>query len=226
VGTIMLLAENGLLISGAFVDDPEIVPYLWISGIALKAINTFFTIKSVNDYNNKLASEMGIIDGASSKEIRIGTRKSYFYFAPNAGINFDERFNFNYGGNIGYSNTDFGKITANISRAGTNSSKVRIIAMSMQYEKPINITDSFYYTPKLGVGYSEYRYSCNVYDEYGNLLGVHYKSPSPISLILVIAFEYDISKFFLIKFGYDLSLSLGESKATNGVAQMTFGFKI
>lgn len=75
LGTIMLLAENGLLVSSALVNDPEITPYLWGSGLLLKAVNTFLTIKSVNDYNNNLIKDISITNEGNQQEIKFTTKK-------------------------------------------------------------------------------------------------------------------------------------------------------
>ncbi len=60
LGSVMMLLENGLIIGGAFIDSGSGQTALWIAGLLLKSINTFFTIKAVNDYNHKLAVKMGL----------------------------------------------------------------------------------------------------------------------------------------------------------------------
>jgi len=216
MGTIMLLAENGLLISGTFVNDPEIVPYLWISGIALKAVNTFFTIKSVNDYNNKLANEMGIGDGINSKEIRIKTRKGYFYVAPSIGLS--------YGGYvnessldliIGYGNKKIGRIGIDYNSSFQNNTQ----NFTLQYEKPISTRSILSFTPKLGLGFIS-----SSYYESPNSIGP-VTSVSGFGIVVGCAAEFELSKLLIIKIGYDLFLGF-EKDSSNSSLLATLGFKI
>ncbi|MBZ0263641.1 hypothetical protein K8I28_03150 [bacterium] len=63
-GALMMLLENALILYPVF--DKEMSSDsrtgLLAAGIVLKSLNTFLTIKSINDYNNKLAIEMGLMD--------------------------------------------------------------------------------------------------------------------------------------------------------------------
>ena len=62
LGGIMLLAENGLLISSFFVKDQKTKNGLLIGGLVLKVIDTFGTIFSVNTYNKKLRIRLEMED--------------------------------------------------------------------------------------------------------------------------------------------------------------------
>jgi len=220
MGTIMLLAENGLLISGAFVDDPEIVPYLWISGIVLKAINTFFTIKSVNDYNNKLASEMGISVDTNSREITFKTRKGYYYIAPSAGLGFGYESKFAYGATIGYGKDSIGRLGANYTLLfNDNHMCVRAENLTLQYEKPILIKSSIFLTPKFGLGFISSYYKDN-----GLLAEVH--QSRGFGFIIGGDIEFNITDYLIIKTGYNWFICLEESKISNSAFLATFGFKL
>jgi hypothetical protein len=59
-GAIMLLLENGLILSSLFVDDPDVATGLFVGSVVLKTINTIWTIKAVNDYNDALRNRIGM----------------------------------------------------------------------------------------------------------------------------------------------------------------------
>lgn len=60
-GTIMLLAETGLLLAPIwFGADDDISFALFLSGMGLKTINTIWTISAINEFNRSLRIELGI----------------------------------------------------------------------------------------------------------------------------------------------------------------------
>lgn len=61
-GTIMLIAQTGLVIGSIFVNDPDIQLGLGLTAIALKGTNVFLTIRAVNRYNQNLMYELGLLD--------------------------------------------------------------------------------------------------------------------------------------------------------------------
>lgn len=66
LGIPMMLIENALIIGGLFVDDPDVTLAMQIGGLGLKSINTFFTIRTVNKYNENLLYELGLLDSPES----------------------------------------------------------------------------------------------------------------------------------------------------------------
>jgi len=213
IGTIMLFAENGLLISSAFVDNPEIVPYLWMSGLVLKGVNTFLTIKSVNDYNDDLASRMGLID-SNSNEIKINSGQDYLFIAPNLGIGFGDNGSLAFGGTLGWGNYNFGRIGINYTGVLENYTS----NITLQYEYPIIMNNKLRLTPKFGFGYvSGHKYNESE-DEWFAVSG--------IGLVAGLSGEYNISKHFILKLGYDQFLGLSEGDASNGEVLMTFGLRL
>lgn len=61
-GTIMLIAQTGLVIGSIFANDPDIQLGLGLTAIALKGTNVFLTIRAVNRYNQNLMYELGLLD--------------------------------------------------------------------------------------------------------------------------------------------------------------------
>ena len=223
MGSIMLILENGLLISGAFV-EPDVAPALWISGILLKGVNTFFTIKSVNDYNNRLAAEMGL---SGKKEKMIILKKGYLYIDLSTGLAFDYDYKnaIASGISLGYYLYDFGRLNFNLSASLTDSD-AGFINYSLQYEKSFKIfrnQPSFCLTPKFGIGFTE---NSHTYKSNQGLSNYEYDVIESISVIVGTSLEYNISKLLLTKIGYDLFLGVGDSNATNSSFQITFGFKL
>lgn len=214
MGTIMLIAENGLLISSAFVDDPKILPYLWISGIALKGINTIFTIKSVNDYNNNLASEMGI---TSNNEIRLKIHNDYYFLAPSAGLAYAFENDISFGTTIGWGRKNFGRIGLNFTGAFIKTTSLNA---TLQYESPFIIENVIGFTPKFGAGF--------VSDSGGDVEELQTEGPSlqiAFGFVLGGAIEFKIKKYSFFKIGYDYFLGLDDG-SSNGALLATFGFKL
>lgn len=71
VGATMLALENGLLISSMFVEDPDARTGLLLGGILLKGINTFFTIKSINNYNRDVRYRLGLEGRVTKNNMKI-----------------------------------------------------------------------------------------------------------------------------------------------------------
>ena len=116
LGGTMMALENGLIIGGMFISDPDTRTGMVIGGLILKAINSFFTIQAVNEYNDHLAYNMGLSESFNSK---INVNKNYPFGNVNiSGIEYGLLFNFGgelaindklrFGLNIGQESDGFG----------------------------------------------------------------------------------------------------------------------
>ncbi|MBK8164386.1 MAG: hypothetical protein IPK64_00325 [bacterium] len=63
-----MLLENALLLYPMFDSglSSDTATWLIAGGVLLKAVDTVFTLKAVNDYNENLAIDMGIIAGPTT----------------------------------------------------------------------------------------------------------------------------------------------------------------
>lgn len=123
-GATMFALENGLLISSMFVNDPDAQTGLLLGGILLKGINTFFTIKSINNYNQDVRYRLGI--NHKNKKIKKSKIQSYSAYFKLLSSNF------------GYKYT--GEHNKNISRVlgfklGTNLNYKNNFAISLGYSQ-------------------------------------------------------------------------------------------
>lgn len=148
------------------------------------------------------------------------TGKGFFYFAPTTGLGFGyESGQFAFGGTIGYGNPNFGRLGANFTGVIENET----YNITLQYERPIEISKVFYLTPKLGAGYVSDSYKEK--EDFLYYYDYEWHQTSSFGLVLGGALEFNITKPFLIKVGYDWFLGLGEKEATNGALQTTLGFR-
>ena len=218
MGTIMLLAENGLLISSAFVDDPEVVPYLFISGLVLKGINTFFTIKSVNDYNNRLAEELYRTSGDYQNEIKFKTKRynHSLGFCINMGLFLDYSKNgdMGEGAYIGkINNNSFNGLSLNygFSKKGsflTNHIAFKINSYSGEYKDhydppDVEENDSSFSMAMYGLSYS-LKGKINKDICLSLYSGIDTESLAYIPVQIGVSGKTKISKFVNLKFGIDL----------------------
>ena len=146
------------------------------------------------------------------------TSDSYFYFAPNAGIAFNYNGGFSFGGTIGYGGDSFGRIGANCLMSESS------INATLQYEKPILISNLLSFTPKIGAGFISDKYKKEYYDGWNYYVESH--EVHSFGLIGGVGFEFNVSKPFFIKVGYDWFLGLGDNQASNGAILATFGFRL
>jgi len=172
--------------------------------------------------DEKREKELTLKQGADRKKYAkdFTDKNSYFYFAPTAGLGFGYDTDFAFGGTLGYGNESFGRIGANFTGVPGNETH----NITLQYEIPIIISKALNLTPKFGAGYISDSYwyeDDNYWGEYDYREGT-----SSFGLVLGSAFEFNISKTFITKIGYDWFLGLGEDKATNGAILTTLGFKL
>ncbi len=152
-------------------------------------------------------------------EKKKGSSDSYFYFAPSVGMAFGYDVDFAFGGTIGWGSKSIGRIGANYTNAIENGT----FNYTLQYEKPISTGGIFYLTPKIGAGFISDRYESDYEDEWDE---DESRWSASFGLVLGGAVEFDISKPFIFKVGYDLFLGLGEDEASSGAILATFGFRM
>jgi len=217
-GTLMLVAENGLIISGAFIDDPEIASYLWISGLILKGINTFFTIKEINEYNENLLHDLNNSIGLNKGKIIFKEDKGNFYFAISTGFQFDNYGTLVSGGSIGFSKQGFGRIDSNFSIDSFSGDAIGIINLVIKYNYFLNLSRKINFIPSCGLGYISAAELLK--EETGDFVTTY----GGLGLIFGSSLEFQLSKRISLGLEYNYNLGVGETRSTNSTLLFKLGF--